>query len=279
MNLSLLSATNNLPLSIMGSISRPGSLIFILIFESVILKQSFSFVKTLAVLICVIGIICTVQPWTDHDSIRKETCSSDTIDSSPIISTLNPPILTTLNDTQNDIVDDLYGKPSGKECGSKYMYNPAIGYVSVAINVCATVTILIFHKNKLADQNTPKLVFWAFVIGTPISGVATLIIEHNNLSVVWTTKTVLLVLGHGIGASSLTLFSLLANQMTSSSVVQLTSSLHIILLLIGQYTILRDINPGHDNFIEIAGVCIVFIGSGLIPIFMNSCNKNTCIKK
>ncbi len=275
-NLSLLGATNNLPLSIMGSISRPGSLIFILISESIILKQSFSFPKTLAVLICITGIICTIQPWADHGSIMKEVCTTD---STPLISRVQPTIPNIGNDTQNDTSDGFYKEAHGNECGDKYLYNPLIGYVTVAINVLATATILIFHKNKLSDQSTPVLVFWAFVIGTPISAVATMILEHNDLSVEWNMKTILLVLGHGIGASTLTVFSLLANQMTSSSIVQLTSSLHIILLLIGQYTILKDINPGHSNMTEIAGVCIVFIGSGLIPIFMNTCNKNACIKK
>ena len=139
-------------------------------------------------------------------------------------------------------------------------------YSGVAANVVLVASILVFQKKKLQTQDTTILVFWAFVIGTPISAICMFIFEYDSLSVEWDTHVILLVIGYGIGACSLTVFSVLANSMTSSSIVQLTSSFHLVLLLIGQYTVLMDINPGHHNALEVIGVCTVFIGSCLVPV-------------
>ena len=40
----------------------------------------------------------------------------------------------------------------------------------------------------------------------------------------------------------------------------------IVLLVLGQYTVLKDINPGHRNAVEIAGFCVVLTGLVLGPV-------------
>ncbi len=277
----------------MGSLSRPGSLIFILILESIILKESLNVLKTAAVVTCILGIICTIQPWTDHDDMRRPECGA--LIPLKTNQSISDPHLTanifntgsyqshdpdsmpeSISENNNHITDSNLDINTAvkHDCDQVSMYNPLKGYICITINILSTVAILIYHKNTLCHQNVSILVFWAFLIGTPLSAAPMLIFEYNNLSVDWTMETILLVLANGIGASSLTMFSLLANQITSSLVVQLTSSLHIIMLLIGQYTLLKDINPGHQNLLEILGVCVVFIGSGLIPILMHFCDKD-----
>ncbi len=278
----------------MGSLSRPGSLIFILILESIILKESLNALKTAAVLACILGIICTIQPWTDHDDMRRPECEATSLIPLKANQSISDPHLTAnifntgsyqSHDTDsiqesirenNKNISDSNSETNTAvrhDCDHVSMYNPLKGYICITINILSTVAILIYHKNTLCDQNVSILVFWAFLIGSPLSAAPMLIFEHDNLSVDWTMETILLVLANGIGASSLTMFSLLANQITSSLIVQLTSSLHIIMLLVGQYTLLKDINPGHQNLMEILGVCVVFIGSGLIPILMHFCEK------
>ncbi len=235
-----------------------------LIVESILLKESFNFLKTIAVFTCIIGIILTIQPWNNQKSNSTESdallpqLSNHSLEIPHRERLTISPINNT--DVRNDCMEGEEGKNHGHE------YNTLYGYICIAINILTTVAILIYHKNKLTDLNAFVLLFWAFIIGTPVSALAMFAIEHSHLSVHWTMKTILLVLGHGFGASMLTLFTVLANQLTSSLIVQLTSSLHLILLLVGQYTVLMEINPGHHNAMEVAGICIVFVGSCLIPV-------------
>ena len=237
-----------------------------LIMESILLKESFHFLKAIAVFTCIAGIILTIQPWASSNTESSVVIPEVSKQSSEMIHLEKLTIHPSNNTYYQNI--SLEGQ---EEKNNGHGYNAPYGYICIAVNILTTVAILLYHKNKLADLNAFVLLFWSFVIGTPIAAIAMFASEYNNLSVNWTTKTIFLVLGHGFGASTLTLFTVLANQLTSSLVVQLTSSLHIIMLLVGQYTVLMDINPGHHNVMEVAGVCTVVIGSGLIPLITIKC--------
>ena len=203
--------------------------------------------------------ILTVQPWSDMASgPDQDTVGNHILDQNLTrISDQN-------NSTDNDIDDD-------------WVQHYMIGYIAVAINIMLTGVFLIFHKQKLADLDVVTLVFWATTLGIPMSAALMFIFEHNDLAVEWNTNVILLVLGNGVGNSALCVFSLLANEKTSSSIVQLTSSLHLVLLLIGQYTVLKKINPGHQNVLEILGVSIVFIGSCFVPL-LTQLTDYRCLK-
>ena len=70
MNISFYVATNYLPLSITGSISRPGSLLLLILLERIFLDASNTPAKIVAVFLCISGIICTIQPWTDATNVE-----------------------------------------------------------------------------------------------------------------------------------------------------------------------------------------------------------------
>ncbi len=201
-----------------------------------------------------VGMILTVQPWSDIASGPVEDNSNSTLGINPSGN----------NKTDINLDDD-------------WVQHYMIGYISVVINILLTGVFLIFHKQKLADLDVVTLVFWATALGIPMSAVLMFAFEYNDLAVEWNTNVILLVMGNGVGNSALCVFSLLANEKTSSSIVQLTSSLHLVLLLIGQYTVLKEINPGHQNALEILGVTIVFIGSCFVPL-LTQLTDYRCLK-
>ena len=225
-------AVNYIPISFVASLSRPGSLILLMFFERIFLKSSITVVKIVSMLLCIVGIVITIQPWIDPTTVG-----------------INPDYQ---NVTSNSTEEVRFNQP-------------ILGFSCVAANIGFMVAMMIYQRYKLLEVNGLILTFWSWIIGTILSAILTLIFEYNELYVHWTVKTVLLACGHGFAACFFTIFNLLSNLKTSSLVVQLASSLQIVFMLIGQYTVLIDINPGHYNALEVIGVITILIGSCLVP--------------
>lgn len=189
----------------------------------------------------------TIQPWTDLETVGVvEAQPGCQLNGSSEVGCAN----TTSNSTSSDV--DLH--------------RPGLGLTCVAMNVLFMVAMMIYQRYKLLEVPGLVLVFWCWVVGTVLAAVLMLAIEHDELLVDWTVPRVLYTAGHGFAACFFTIFNLLAINKTSTLVVQLASSLQIVFMLIGQYTVLININPGHYNVLEGAGVVIILIGSSLVSV-------------
>ena len=212
-------------------------------------------------LLCIIGIVITIQPWIDPTIVgihlEDENVSCHHNSSLENNNTYSPP--------------DKAGNGTivSAECADNehVRFNePVLGFTCVAANIGFMVAMMIYQRYKLLEVDGLILTFWSWVIGSIASAIIMFIFEYNELYVEWTVKIVLLASGHGFAACFFTIFNLLSNLKTSSLVVQLASSLQIVFMLIGQYTVLIDINPGHYNALEVVGVLTILIGSFLVPL-------------
>ena len=88
---------------------------------------------------------------------------------------------------------------------------------------------------------------------------------------------VAVVIVHGFAGGLVSVLFFVANNITSSLLIQLASSLHLVFMLIGQYTVLVNINPGHYNLLEVVGVVTIVLGSCLVPL--HSLLTNTSSKE
>ena len=62
------------------------------------------------------------------------------------------------------------------------------------------------------------------------------------------------------------------SSITSGNTANIISTSSIIAMLAAQYTILKDIHPGHRNWIEVLGVFLVSLGatiSSVLEIYRN----------
>ena len=257
-------AVNYIPLSFVASVSRPGSLILLMFFERIFLKSSITIVKIVAMVLCIIGIVITIQPWIDPTIVgvqfenNTEVCDHNS----------------TLKDSRGLDLDtriNMGNETNGSlDCSNEIEHTrfnePVMGFVCVALNIGFMVAMMIYQRYKLLEVDGLILVFWSWVVGTVVSGAIMFAFEYDRLYVKWTMKIVLLACGHGFAACFFTIFNLLSNLKTSSLVVQLASSLQIVFMLIGQYTVLVDINPGHYNALEVIGVLTILVGSFLVPL-------------
>ena len=172
-------------------------------------------------------------------------------------------------------MDELLGNSSFEAtqlnsitCNKTERLNDAVkGYTSVTLNVMLTVGLLLYQRYKLTQVDSANVLFWSWIIGVPVSGLLTLICEFGNFYVDWNMYTVAIVLVHGFAAGIMTVSVFLANSITSSLLVQLASSLQLVFMLIGQYTVLVNINPGHYNLLEVVGVVTIVLGSCLVPLY------------
>ena len=249
----------------MGIISRPGSLILLIFLENVFLKASITVAKLMAVLLCIVGIVCTIQPRTDISTVGGDPTPHFQSFTSRNIYSAN--VSATGPKIQYNLSHEHEQFPLPKR-DNKSLNDPVIGFISVTVNVFLTVTILIYQRHKLTSHvDSSTIVFWAWIIGVPVSGLVTFIFEYGKWHVDWNLKCILCVTGHGISAGFLNVFVTIANNKTSSLVVQLASSLQLVIMLIGQYTVLINTNPGHYNILEVVGVLTIVVGSCLVPLY------------
>lgn len=141
------------------------------------------------------------------------------------------------------------------------------GYI---IMLVATVSFLIsLHvlKYKLEEVNGFVILFWMSIVGVLLSGVPMIVLETPVLPKSPTCVT--LLFAHSLSTAFDTLSIVYALSVLSTQAFSILSSLLIIFIMIAQYTVLSNVNPGHRNLIEIIGAIVVFVGCVWEPISVN----------
>ena len=121
-----------------------------------------------------------------------------------------------------------------------------------------------FHgvSSIVKEVSTFTFSFWIGLAGTCVSTILMGILETPVMPT--NPKCILLLLGHAIGTSQISVVLPWCLQYLSPTVCGLVNSLQMVVLLILQYTVLKEVQPGHDNWVEIIGavVCLVAVIAG-----------------
>ena len=80
------------------------------------------------------------------------------------------------------------------------------------------------------------------------------------------TKTCLLAFGHGTGVALYYIFLDILSKSIPATMIAMINTMPVVVLLIAQYTILKDIFPGNRNLLEVFGVVMVVVGNILAAI-------------
>ncbi len=140
-----------------------------------------------------------------------------------------------------------------------------IGILIVGLSgVINTLFVAVFQRFRGVRENIVRSLFWSNLFGLTSSFVLTFLLE----SPVWPQSifdTVAVCL-HLLGSIGVWIFLSLSLQNISGMTFNIIASTAVVFFLIPQYTILASILPGHKNWMEVAGVCIVFSGTILASV-------------
>ena len=228
-----------------------------LIIFTIINKEKLAWDKLVAVLVCIVGVLLILQP----DFVFK---SSDILRNSTQV---NP------NSTKLS---------SQRQSTEKFDNWSILGYIlAVCTGICLTLEIAVvkYYKDFFTVENLFISLIWTHALGTLLSLIPMLIYEDLVFPV--DVKNILLICGHVCFFVFMMPMLLYASLLIAGSLVPIIFSTGLIIVLIAQYTFLKDIHPGHRNWIEIAGViCVLFgsIFSSLIEIY-KGCTADKNVEK
>ena len=241
-------------------------IVFSLILSKIFLEVKISGVKgmTAIVVLCGLGVILAAQYIEDRSCVEEQKNQSHTVYKMANASTLleNTTVLNTKKSMGlNTSVTTL------KE---KSMCVPTSGFVIgvslVSLGAFATcLDALTVSGATLIKENTIVVSFWEFVVGIAVSLVISLVFEKatfpDNL------RDILLLVGHGVSASSVTYFDILAVQNIDLNLYYITLSIILPLSLLLQLTVLHSVNPHANLAMLISGMVVIFACALFLPVY------------
>ena len=133
-----------------------------------------------------------------------------------------------------------------------------LGYVLIICSSLGMCALFFGTKKLLTDVHPLTYCFWNALIGTSFSLIIMSSFEQITMPSSWWCITMLLV--HAVGTTQVSILGTWCLQYMSSSVYGMVNGLQQVILILFQYTILRNINPGLHNWVEVLGGVLCFIG-------------------
>ena len=241
-----------LPLGVSSGVSRSLAVIFTYVISSINNKE-FCWYKSVAVIVCVSGVVLVIQPsFIFHNKTGTSFLNPNQTYGSPCS-------LVATNDST--IHEVLY---SGIESRSKEYVQTVVGYVlCVAAAVTSTAYIQVIRR-KLTDLNIFVYNFWACLFGISSSFCIMAATETPYFPTI--AICILFLLIHMFTAGSHAIFAYRAYQLLDPLVASLVNTLQIGAAFVLQYTVLYGLYPGNANALEVTGAVLILFGNALVPL-------------
>ena len=166
---------------------------------------------------------------------------------------------------QINITDiDIWNSSSFRVVSAGYA-QPWVGYIMISLSgVCLSNSYLTMGTYVRTEGNPFVLAFWLGLGGSLFSVAPMFALEK----IVFPSDPLCLFMLflHGISSTQTVLLSPFCLQYMSHSMYSSIVVTHTAVLLILQYTVLKDIQPGNGNWVEILGGIIVLAANLLGPI-------------
>lgn len=115
------------------------------------------------------------------------------------------------------------------------------------------------QQHRLQDMNVYVIIFWMCLTGTLLSGAVMLSVETPTFPT--SPICILLLLGHSACAAAASILAVTAVSLISPVTYSLLNSLQLVLFLVAQYTVLKNVNLGYGNWAEVVGAILVLCAS------------------
>lgn len=265
-NLVYYEASIYIPLGTFGGLESTCIIILTAFITSVQHKRLFP-IMMLSVMVSISGIVCLTQP----EFIFGQVASNVSIDTTPVcvhptktyahrLSNLTESAMTSPGNETNYAISALYdtGQPTViKDSFKGYLF-------SVASSVTYTAVIVLQNK-YLQGADIQLLLFWLGLFGMLSSGIIMFAVETPTFPS--SATCVALLFGHSITAWAATVTQVASLYLISPFAFSILVSLQLVFLLVAQFTVLQDINPGHRNIEEVIGAMLVLLASISKPAY------------
>ena len=221
-----------------------GIIVFSLFWEEKITVK-----RVIFAFLCIFGVILVTQPefiFTGKQHLRTN-CTNHI--------KLNYTIINESMETTKETI-------ATTECKENSIVTIAIGYILSFSSGCfLSGDTLLLKRHPYLSEHLFEVLFWVNSLAVTISVVAMAIFESPTLPANW--YEFLLVAVHSVAyvfGWPLWIYGL---KYISGNTANIIASTSVVFVLIPQYTILSDILPGNRNWIEVAGVVLILLGSSL----------------
>ena len=208
---------------------------------SICIKSDRKLVLYIAAVICIVGIVLMIQP--------PVIFSGATLPPPPTVNWTSPCLSQIHGSTFSNITNEIQ---------EPVIQNTTLGYV-YAIS-CAIVVFIRYHtlSQMVASISPFNFALWNVLIGTSVSLILMGIFEIPTLPISGFCSVMLLV--HCVGNAMITVTNPWSLQYISPTLCAMINACKMAVMVIFQYTFLRDIKPGLQNWLEILGAVLCFIG-------------------
>lgn len=211
--------------------------------------------QTVSALLCVVGVIVLTQPefifsnkLSQYEKKTRPLCGRDSHIESAVFNYSDESFRPNLTLSKGNDASEVYP-----------------GYVLSCATPLMNVGIYFIGSGPLKHINPFVVLFWESVCGMISMSLTMLIFESPSFPVGATCIS--LLCGHlGCFVINHTCFTV-ALMRIQPAVLAVLTSLQLVVGLCAQYTVLKHINPGHKNALEIIGAVIVILGNIAGPFY------------
>ena len=266
-----------IPMATADSLMKTNFLASGLVIFTLINKEKLRWDKLLSVLVCITGIFLVLQPsfifgsenglgnTSRVDNVTCSTCISESIlHRNNYSNQTNFKNKTDFNMKSINMKDYTTQK---EEPLNLIILGHIIACVS-GLTYAFYVATVQYYEDFFTVENLFKCLIYDYAVGTVLSLVPMLIYENSVFPT--DLRSILLLAGHVCTYVFAMPLFLYASVLISGNLTTIITTSNLIFVFIAQYTILKNIHPGHKNWIEILGViCVLFgtIFSSLVEIF------------
>ena len=218
----------------------------------IINKEKIQWDKMVAVPICILGVFLVLQPSFIFGDDKNDNVTGPTVG---------------LNNQNTSVNITMVTKETG------ILTSTVLGYIVSAITGLCTILATSVTKYDIefyTARNIFMALLWDYILGTILSVIIMLTLETPTIP--QSINDWVLVMIHAATYIFICPLLLYGGLRVSGSLGAILNSNHLLLSLLAQYTILKDIFPGHRNWMEVAGVLLVLGGtifSSLVEIICN----------
>lgn len=141
-----------------------------------------------------------------------------------------------------------------------------LGCITPLLILCQIYTI----NTRLSHVNPFVTVFWVSLIGSVVMTCVMGMLETPDFPS--GAMCIGFMFVHLIGVLVNYLCFLVISMKLAPIITVLLFTLEITIGLIAQYTVLKNINPGHGNYVEILGAVAVIVGNVITPLYVHYAN-------
>ena len=235
-NIGVFGSAGLIHLTAVKSSLNVSNVISVAVLSHFLCKRSVGKIQILAAVICISGIILIWQPW-------QPTA---------------PGITTNITDRHDNTTN--FNKHFH---GHGEVPNTVLGYVAAIIAGVAVTVYFLTTSIPLSGVDTVTQITWVAMVGLPVSAIISVYFESPVIPT--DPIEILLIFIHSISATLNTISITSGCRLIGPIITSFVTNFGGVLYLISQYTVMKDVMPGHQNWVEVVGALLTTLGVALLP--------------